>query len=66
MLNLEQKQKNQSLADDSNAVLSGVHQQAKFMDMKRLQKKFRSHMCALDFDKGFVSGIIKEIKLDNY
>jgi hypothetical protein len=64
-LNLqEQERKKQGVADGSNVGSPGAHQQAQFMDIERLQKKFRSHRCALDFDKGFVSGIIKEIQID--
>ena len=30
--------------------------------IEQMVKKFRTHRCALDFDQGFINGILKEIK----
>ena len=35
-------------------------QQLQFRSIERMKKLFRSHRCALDFDKGFVEAVIKE------
>jgi hypothetical protein len=38
-----------------------TQQQLNFTDIERMKKLFRSHRCALDFDKGFVHSMIKDI-----
>jgi hypothetical protein len=30
--------------------------------IEQMVKKFSTHRCALDFDQGFINGILKEIK----
>ena len=30
--------------------------------IEQMVKKFRTHRCALDFDRGFINGILKDIK----
>jgi hypothetical protein len=33
-----------------------------YSDIQRLPKQFKSHMSALDFDRGFLNGAFKEEK----
>jgi hypothetical protein len=33
--------------------------------IKQMVKKFCTHRCALDFDQGFINGILKEIPEDD-
>jgi hypothetical protein len=34
-------------------------QQIHFQEIERLMKRFRTHRCALDFDRGFVNAIMR-------
>jgi len=45
--------------DDAAAVGNASKQQALFHEIERLQKKFKTHRCALDFDSGFVNAVVK-------
>jgi hypothetical protein len=38
-------------------------QQVLFKEIERLMKAFKTHRCALDFDRGFINGFLKEQQL---
>jgi len=42
-----------------NDKINPAHQQALFVDIERLQKKFKTHRCTPDFDSGFVNAVVR-------
>ena len=42
-------------ADEGSNEMMAQKQQLLFSEIERLMKKFKTHRCALDFDRGFVS-----------
>ena len=58
----QQEEQNRQATAAADAAEDGPnpnHQQALFHDIERLQKKFKTHRCALDFDSGFVNAVVK-------
>jgi len=58
----QQEEQNRQATAAADAAEDGPnpnHQQALFHDIERLQKKFKTHRCALDFDGGFVNAVVK-------
>ena len=56
----EQQQQTVVDAEEDNNCTSSYHQQLLFSEIQRLMKEFKTHRCALDFDKGFINVILKE------
>jgi hypothetical protein len=48
------------LADDDGSGMVAEKQQLLFTEIERLMKDFKVHRCALDFDRGFVNGELKQ------
>jgi hypothetical protein len=65
----EMRQRRQQQYQASGSIESLEDQGLLFSDIQRLTKLFKSHRCALDFDRGFVNGALKEAnprnKVDN-
>lgn len=36
-----------------------------YVDIERLVKRFKSHRCALDFDRGFINAILQDWKTED-
>ena len=49
-------------ADEGSNEMMAQKQQLLFSEIERLMKKFKTHRCALDFDRGFVNGELKRSK----
>ena len=56
----QQQQQTVVDAEEDNNCTSSYHQQLLFSEIQRLMKEFKTHRCALDFDKGFINVILKE------
>jgi len=56
---LDQQNEGVVAADGGNNVGDATKQQTLFQEIERLQKRFKSHRCALDFDSGFVNAVVK-------
>ena len=46
-------------ADEESHEMTAQKQQVLFSEIERLMKTFKTHRCALDFDRGFVNGALK-------
>jgi len=59
LLALKEDQQRQQVAAEPDEAPNSTYQQALFQDIERLQKKFKTHRCALDFASGFVNAVVK-------
>jgi hypothetical protein len=54
----EAQEQQQAVGEDEAA--APKRQQIHFHEIERLMKRFRTHRCALDFDRGFVNAVMRE------